>query len=171
MPVAAAIFVFAWSFKAGLSAIQTAPGCLKIPCGSRDNWIPIDQATAPEAAFGASVAFHLHYQINCQPWQDRGLQEEPAVKGGKQASHPPLCFGHLHINPTPVRSPARASQLSPPQTLLYMPQASSTGCSGVRAAVGWSSAALTPAPMSAETPAHAAPQAFLRMLPFLLPLK
>ena len=40
------IFVFAQHFKAGLSAIQTTPSCLKIPCGLKDNWIYIDQATA-----------------------------------------------------------------------------------------------------------------------------
>lgn len=133
MPVATAIFVFAQSFKAGLSAIQTAPGCLRIPCGSRDNWIPIDQATAPEAAFGADVAFHLHYWANCWPQQDRGLQEQPAAKRGEQASRPPLCFGHLRITPAPVRSPVKLPNCLPPQTLLYIPQASSTGCSRVRA--------------------------------------
>lgn len=157
MPVATAIFVFARSFKAGLSAIQTAPGCLRIPCGSRDNWIPIDQATAPEAAFEANVAFHLHYWANCWPQQDRGLQEQPAAKRGEQASRPPLCFGHLHITLAPVRSPAKASQLSPhPDPSLHLSGflhrvQQGSGSDG-------SSAALMPAPMSAETPAVPHPE-------------
>lgn len=157
MPVATAIFVFAQSFKAGLSAIQTAPGCLRIPCGSRDNWIPIDQATAPEAAFGADVAFHLHYWANCWPQQDRGLQEQPAAKRGEQASRPPLCFGHLRITPAPVRSPVKLPNCLPPRDPSLHPSGFLHGVQQGSGSDG-SSAALMPAPMSAEMPAVPHPE-------------